>query len=218
MCLGLAAAAAQVSPGSTYDLDWSYRWAGDAHMNNSNLAHDVPQAKQHQSFPHREREAKTLIYPFPLRKWFQEQKLYIRGHKTNLALVLSGAVGKSLPIPGTEFWSGLTSLIYSLGCCGEALHNWWIWVILMKFLHYWMLCLGLLQPGSIIETFPLLLSISLQNAMQQGEEALIPGSAWMPEIQRMNLAWDLKLCSLKRRGEYSDGGKKKPGRSHFKKM
>lgn len=92
----------------------------------------------------------------------------------NLALVLSGAVGKSLPIPGTEFCSDLSSLgsnwlIYSLGCCGEALHNWWVWVIFMKLLHYWMLCLSLLQPGCILETFSLFLSISLQNAMQQGK-------------------------------------------------
>lgn len=106
-------------------------------------------------FPHREREAGPLIYPFPSRKWFQGQKLYIRGHKTNLARVLSGAVGKSLPIPGTGFCSGLTSPIDSLVCCGEALHNWWIWVILMKLLHYRMLCLSLLQPGSILEIVPL---------------------------------------------------------------
>lgn len=33
----------------------------------------------------------------------------------------------------------------------------------------------------------------------------------------MNLAWDLKLCSLKRKGESSDGETKKPGCSHLKK-
>lgn len=64
------------------------------------------------------------------------------------------------------FWFNLTD---SPVCCGEALHNWWIWVILMKMLHYWMLCLSLLQLGSILEIFPLLPSISLQNAMQQGK-------------------------------------------------
>jgi len=33
----------------------------------------------------------------------------------------------------------------------------------------------------------------------------------------MKLAWDLKLCSLKRKGEISDGETKKLGCSHLKK-
>lgn len=59
--------------------------------------------------------------------------------------------------------------------------------------------------------------ISLRNTTQQGKQAVILGSAWTPEFQRVNLAWDLKLCGLKRKGESSDRETKKPECSQLKK-
>lgn len=76
-----------------------------------------------------------------------------------------------------------------------------------------MLCFSLLQTGSI----PKILSFFLQNATQQEKSAVILSSAWTPEFQRMNLAYNLKLCGMKRKGESSDGETKKPGCSQLKK-